>query len=101
MQEGTGDGYWKHPEYSHIQGRTFAIYYSLHSTPGSIENYLSREEWMEIAEASYDNKILELSKQTLSGISFGMERIEYEFFNIPYPDKEKGHQTIQTLSTEV
>ena len=48
---------------------------------------------MEIAEGGYGYKNLELS--------FGMERIEYEFFNIPYPDKEKGRQTIQTLSTEV
>ena len=92
MREGTGDGYWKHPEYTQLQGKTFAIYYSLNDTPTSIENYLSREEWMEIAEGGYGYENLELS--------FGMERIEYEFFNIPYPDKKKDRQRIERLSSD-
>ena len=92
VQEGAGDGYWKHPEYTHLKGETFAIYYSQNDTSPSIENYLSRKDWMEIAEGGYRYKNLE--------VSFGMERIEHEFFNIPYPDKEKDRQRIKRLSSE-
>ena len=90
MQEGTGDGYWKHPEHENLHGASFAIYYPLNNTPTSIENYLTREQWIEIAEGVYGS--------TFPTLAFGMERIEYEFFNIPLPDKEKDRQTIRKLS---
>jgi hypothetical protein len=92
MQEGTGDGYWKHPEHENLQGASFAIYYPLNDTPTGIENYPSREQWIEIAEGSYGS--------TFPSLAFGMERIEYEFFNIPYPNKEKGRQTIEKLLSD-
>lgn len=71
---GEGDGYWRHPNNQSTQMETISIYYPLRYN-SNIKNYTNKDEWLELGEAglNYDDG------------DFGMERIEYAFFSIPYP----------------
>jgi len=75
--KGEGDGYWRDPIKSNIQFPSFSVHYMLETnTNKDINNYKNDSEWIEIGEFV-----------RLHAFGMGMERIEYVFYNIPYPKK--------------
>ena len=93
IEEKKGSGFWEHPYFPEIAGSTYAMYYYIGSDSQDIKEYDVSENWIEVAEAGCDKK--------LNVVCFGMERIGYTFFNIPYPDKKLLLQKIELMSKEV
>ena len=76
---GEGDGYWRHIIKTNVEGSSFSIYVPL-KDGADIKNYKNKEEWLEVAECGIEPSFNEFG--------FGMERIEFLFFGIPYPSNK-------------
>ena len=76
VKAGDGDGYWVNKDKPKYQGHSFSVHVPLKDC-ADIKNYTSRKEWLEVAEVGIGGKFDDLG--------FGMERVEFYFFGIPFP----------------
>lgn len=80
---GTGDGYWRtQRKDTKLEGTTYSVQFPL-IVDADIKDYHDKNKWVELAECGLGD-----STNSFKSVAFGLERIEYAMFGLPYPSNK-------------
>jgi hypothetical protein len=83
FKNGTGDGYWRTRQKDNkLEGATYSIQFPL-IADADIKDYNNKNIWLELAECGLGD-----STSIFKSFAFGLERIEYAIFGLPYPSNK-------------
>lgn len=79
VRKGEGDGFWRHLIDYNLEGPSYSVQFPL-TTDADIKDYNNKNLWLELAECGLGD-----STNSFKSVAFGVERIEYAMFGLPYP----------------
>lgn len=83
FNNGNGDGYWRtRRKDNKLEGATYSIQFPL-IADADIKDYNNKNIWLELAECGLGD-----STSIFKSFAFGLERIEYTIFGLPYPSNK-------------